>query len=419
MSTMVKGFLTRALALGFFVFAFAPLSAQLPEKPVPVPGSYDGGYLVFQSADGAFKYWVDGRLQVDAASYWGGENAMGNGTEIRRARLGVKTLLYRDWYAEIDVDFASNLVEIKDAWVGYTGFTNTLIKAGHYKAPFSLETLTSSKNITFMERSYADNFSLDRLIGAGVAHWGKQWQVAAGAFGQAAGTIDATGRNEGYGFAGRATVAPVLGDRKVVHVGFALGTHTPDAAAGADTNTVRFRARPETYVAKIRYLSTGKIRLSDHTNYLNAEAAIVLGSFSLQGEYSQVGVHRLNNLATASFNGGYVFASFFLTGDTRVYLPNEGEFDRIVPRKSGGAWELALRYSTMDLNDTDPDVNILGGSADNYTVGLNWYINTNFKWMLNYTRVINDQYAKPDFGIPPLVAGDKFNMLQTRVSLAF
>jgi phosphate-selective porin len=53
------------------------------------------------------------------------------------------------------------------------------------------------------------------------------------------------------------------------------------------------------------------------------------------------------------------------------------------------------------------------------TLGLNWHMNANFKWMFNYVRVSNDANAKPDIGIAPLTAGDKFNIFQTRFSLAF
>ncbi len=73
----------------------------------------------------------------------------------------------------------------------------------------------------------------------------------------------------------------------------------------------------------------------------------------------------------------------------------------------------------MNLNDLSEGVNIKGGRATNVTVGLNWHINANFKWMLDYTHVSNDTSAKPDLGLAPFVAGDKFNIFQSRFSLAF
>ncbi|HEX7939339.1 MAG TPA: porin, partial [Gemmatimonadaceae bacterium] len=83
-------------------------------------------------------------------------------------------------------------------------------------------------------------------------------------------------------------------------------------------------------------------------------------------------------------------------------------------------WELAARLSSMDLNDFRPQVNIKGGKAVNATLGVNWYINANFKYMLNVVRVQNDKNAKPDFGIAPLLPGPTvFTIVQTRFALAF
>jgi phosphate-selective porin OprO/OprP len=392
--------------------------AQEPGKPVPLPGAYDGGYLVFQSRDGAFKYWLDGRMQLDGAIYSGSKNtdALGNGTEVRRARIGIKATLFTNWLSEMDVDFAENAVEMKDMWIGYQGLHNTLLRAGAYKEPFGLETLTSSKFITFMERSYADNFSPDRHIGAGMTHWADRWRVEVGAFGQEAGQIDESGRPEGYGLTGRVTFLPIHMGRNLLHVGGAFSRRTPDAATGSDTSTVRFRARPETDVSKTRFLTTGKIRYVDYTNYFDGELALVSGPASFQAEYTRVDIHRLGDRKTVSLNGWYAMASFFLTGESRQYVASDGEFDRIYPKSPNGAWEVAARVSRMDLNDTT--ANITGGQATNYTLGLTWYANANLKWMVNYTRVVNDDNAVPDVFVAPAVAGDKFNIFGIRLSLA-
>lgn len=395
-------------------------SAQPGASRVPTPPGYEGGYLVFKSADSAFMYWLDGRMQVDAAFYRGGKNALGSGTEIRRGRLGWKATLFRDWYAEIDVDFSENAVDMKDMWVGYLGFDNTLVRVGNFREPFSLETITTSKYITFMERSYVDNFSPDRRIGAAVTRWWDRFHVSGGVFGQEIATVDETAQGEGYAFTGRAVVAPINREGRLLHIGGALSRRTPDAAEGNDTSSVRFRARPETDISKVRFLTTGRVRGVDHTSYYNAEFAGVYGPLTVQSEYTKV-VLRKQDTANPdpAFDGYYASVSYFLTGETRPYLISEGEFDRVIPRRARGAWEVAARVSSLDLNDTRTGVDITGGQATNYTLGLNWYINANFKWMLNYVRVINDDNAEPDFGRGPAVAGDKFNIFQTRFAVAF
>ncbi|HET7024746.1 MAG TPA: porin [Gemmatimonadales bacterium] len=384
--------------------------------PVPLPGRYDGGYLVFQSADSAFKYWLDGRIQIDNAWYTDSKNSLANGTITRRARLGVKTTLFTDWQGEIDVDFAGNALDVKDLWIGYAGFSNSLIRIGNFKEPFSLETLTSSKYITFMERSYVDAMSPDRHIGMSYSHWGDRWQVSGGIFGQEVGDVDATGKDEGWGATARFTAAPILTGTHVLHVGIATSRRTPNAAA--TSNRMRFRARPETYVNQARFLSTGQIANVKYSSYYNAELAAVSGPVSLQGEYTRVDVHRLIGLPMASFNGGYVFVSYFLTGESRRYLPQEGEFDRVYPHSKHGAWEVAARVSTLDLNDFTSGVGILGGQGTNYTLGLTWYVNPNFKFMGNYVRVTTDVHSIPDAGSAPFTPGDDFNVFQFRAALA-
>jgi phosphate-selective porin OprO/OprP len=234
-----------------------------------------------------------------------------------------------------------------------------------------------------------------------------------------AGTPDATGNDEARAYTGRFVWAPVKSDDKLLHLGIALSTRTPDAASGADTNTVRFRARPETWISKARYVTSGKIRSVDHTSYYGLEAASAMGPWTLQGEYTQVNIRRLAGLKEPKFSAGYLMASWFITGEHRPYAMESAEFDRVIPKSKDGAWELAFRWSKIDLNDPTDGVAIAGGSAVNYTLGLNWYINSNFKWMINWVRVNNDNNAKPDLGTAPFVVGDKFSIIQTRFSLAF
>jgi len=407
------------IVMSCLLFPGSAARAQRADTAVVMTGTYDGGYLVFQSQDSAFKYWLDGRLQIDAAAYRGNTHPLSSGAEVRRARIGLKTTLYRDWQGEVDLDFADNAVEMKDMWIGYAGFRDSFIRIGNFKEPFSLETLTSSKNITFLERSYIDNFSPDRHMGVSYTRWGGHWSASVGVFGQTAGDIDATGRSEGYAGTGRVTFAPLLGARQVLHLGVGLSRRRPDAGeAIADSNQVRFRARPETDISQTRFLTTGRIRNVDYTNYMNGEFAMVVGPASVQAEYTKTQVHRLGERPTASFDGGYVFVSYFVTGESRPYLVRDGEFDRIHPRSRRGALEVAARYSGLDLNDPSPGVAILGGKAANYTIGVTWYINTNFKWMLNYVHVANDDNAHPDLGNAPFPTGESFRILQTRFGLA-
>jgi phosphate-selective porin OprO/OprP len=83
-----------------------------------------------------------------------------------------------------------------------------------------------------------------------------------------------------------------------------------------------------------------------------------------------------------------LYVSYFLTGEHRSYSKNKGAFDRVKPKqnfgldkeKGWGAWEIAGRYSYLDLSDGG----ISGGELDDFTLGVNWYLYPNVRIMGNY-----------------------------------
>ncbi len=422
------------------------------QEPVGLAGFYDNGYLVATSKDGAFKYWLDGRVNLDFAKYTGAENRLPTGFEVRRARIGVKATLFTDWLAEIDLDFADNLIEIKDLWAGYAGIDNTIIRLGNHKAPFGLETLTSSKNIMFIERSYLDSWSPDRLLGLSVSHWGKLWQASAGVFGEAGGAFDdkdtitggGAGTSQDYNLVGRFTIAPVNKEGRMIHFGVAGAWRQPErqklATSGSDlpdrvnaARIVKLDSRAETHVSRAKFLSTGDMKYVDHFTQIGFELAGIVGPGTFQAEYQKTDMSRVKTtnavVADHSFDGYYVAGSVFLTGERRPYLVSEGEFGRLIPKRKAGALELAARYSMLNLDDVTTVDPIKGGQAKNFTVGLNWYFNTNHKIMVNFTNVDNNANAKPGKDWAPIPAGtstaqnvvygDDFKTFSIRYQIAF
>ncbi len=377
------------------------------------------GILILQTPDGSFKWWLDGRIMLDAAMYSGSVNTLSNGVEIRRARLALNMMFWENWASQFDVEYIQDgTIEIKDMWIGYTGFGNSLIKAGNFKTPFGLETLTSSRYISFMERAATDNFSPDRRIGLSYSQWARRWQASGGVFGQAVGSTDATGQDQGYAVVGRVSVLPVRQEQALVHLGVAGSYQTPNAAANSnlsDANQMRLRARPETHVNRGRFIDTGKMSNVDHEELLGLEAAAAFGPVSFQSEYNKATFKRtISTLAEPSFDAWYAYVSWFPTGERRPYDYTAGEFERVLPISKRGALELLGRYSTANLNDAS--AGIFGGREKIATFGANWYINPNIRLMTDYSYVNNDQYAKGDRSYK---VNDKFNVLQARFQLMF
>ena len=98
-------------------------------------------------------------------------------------------------------------------------------------------------------------------------------------------------------------------------------------------------------------------------------------------------------MSNPSLYGYYVMATWFITGEHRMYNKKGGVFDRPIPNcnfnpcaGTWGAFELAGRYDYIDLNDET----ISGGTETNYTGSLNWYFNPNLKLVFEYTHAHMD-----------------------------
>ena len=368
--------------------------------------------LKVQSGDGAFKFQLGGRLMVDAAFYDKDKTQLGNGAELRRARLFVKGTAYKDWFYKGQLDFAGSKVSVKDFYMGYHGFKPVKIVIGHHKEPFSLEEQTSSKYITFMERGLTSTFSPGRNTGISVASHGQQWGARVGYFFDGV-KNNASPNGQGWGLTGRVHFAPINEKDRVIHLGAAASYRGSDSS----NNKLRFRERAETHITSTRLVDTGDINNYDNETRYGLEAAAVLGPFSVQSEYMRTSVDTRGPGSDPEFSGWYAYGSYFLTGEHRPYKASSGSFGRVKPASvvgqgGTGAWELAARYSSLDLKDSG----INGGRENDITVGLNWYATPNVRFMANYVRASTDPTSVVKF---PTTGNEDVNIFQLRSQIDF
>ncbi len=131
------------------------------------------------------------------------------------------------------------------------------------------------------------------------------------------------------------------------------------------------------------------------------ETAATFRSLLWQGELYRYDISR-RGLGNADFGGAYGQLSWSPTGDSHTYNPQAGAYYRIFPRhpfslsQGGlGAIELAGRVSYVDLNSRFRTGSALsvqpaavdGGRQTGYTLGLNWYPNDLFRFLLDYNHV--------------------------------
>jgi phosphate-selective porin OprO/OprP len=365
-------------------------------------GESQDGILKFTSADKSYSIWFDNRVQVDGAFFSNDVyNPIGNGTIIRRARFAAKAILWTNWYGEIDLDFSGSAVELKDAYLKYSFDSENLnIKAGNFRESFGLETNTTSRYITFIERALSSKLDPSRHLGIQVNHWAKAYVLSGGVhfnivsdFEEVTYTQDANkdyGIDEGYSFTGRAVFRPIIDKEKVLHLGVAGSYRTPKTNMEVP-GSYRFSNRSFSSINRKKYIDTDDILDVDNTTMLGFELAGRYKGFMFQSEYKTVDVNRKNNLTSMNINGYYIQAAYLLFGGNHNYNSADGEFTRITRGKKYGDLELALKYDFVDANDKDAD--IYGGSAEAFLIGLNYYFNPNVKFMANYVYNNNDRYA--------------------------
>lgn len=321
---------------------------------------------------------LGGRIQLDAGSVHEDNIDHNSGTEIRRARLFAKGDLHEDWGYKLQYDFTSTGSSgIQDAYLDYKPLK---IRIGHAKEPFSLQNMTSSKYVTFIERGLPHVFAEGRNIGIQTSRNGDNWMIAGGLFGDGRDGSSSGENNEGWGVAVRATVAPVNTDEETVHLGLSLSHRN----VGGD-HMLRFRERPEAHITDTRIVDTGSFDANDITRS-TVEAAFITGPFHVQGEYYHTSIDRqLVGMEDLSFGGYYVETGLFLTDDSVNYKASKGSYSRVTPTGDNGAWQIAARFSSLDL--TDKDIN--GGEADSLTLGLNWFAAPNIRFSANYINILD------------------------------
>ena len=329
---------------------------------------------------------IGGRIQVDATAYNSDIAGHSDGTEIRRARLFAQGNLGKAWGYKLQYDFADDIVidGLRDAYLDFKGFESFKIRVGHTKESFSLQNMTSSKYVLFTERALPIVFSRGRNLGLQVRHNDKNWSAAVGVYGRGVNGAQLD-NDEGFGVSSRVTYAPINKKNRVLHLGA-----TAAYRSTGSSDVLRFRIRPESHLTNTRLVDTGFFDADTYNRFVG-ETAFISGPFHIQGEYYHTSVDRdISANADLDFSGFYVEGGWFLTGESMNYKPSKGIFSRVTPKgivgKGGiGAWQVALRYSSLDLTDED----ITGGEEDNFTFGLNWYATPNIRFAANYVNVLD------------------------------
>ena len=359
----------------------------------------NNGFLLFQSKDKRYLYQLNGHVRLDTGTVDSEENKPVPNTEINRAQLTLKTKFDKKWANEFEIEFAKDKPKIKDMWVGYSAISNTFFKVGNHKPYFSFVETQSF----FMEPAIPSiSVVPGRRIGFSGAHWHERFFVGVSLFGDgvAKDNRDPNGdgsaaTHEPYSYSLRSNYRPFIDieSRRVFHVGVSLMQLQPQST---DSSEIRITSGFATKVFDYEYLDTGTLSNMDYQQSHIIEFAGQYGGLLLQAELvnSQLIRDKNSNEKDVEVGGYYVALAYPLTGSGRKYSIKEGDFTDVIPENENGDWELAVRYSYLDLNDED--ANVLGGESNSLTLSVNWFVHSHVNFHLNQTWANLDHHADGD-----------------------
>lgn len=416
-----------------------PLAAALALAPALADQAETRGGIRITSDDGKFEATIGGRIHFDGYLFDDDIEDPVSTTEFRRARITFAGKAY-GWQYKLEQDFAagSTTAGFRDVFIA-TDVGGGTLTIGQFKPFRSMAELTSSNEITMMERPFSSGTGLyaGRQFQQGLG-WRRHWGCYT--LGLAVFNLrNASGpRNDGVGTAGRFTWAPVDSDERTLHLGLSLSHENP----GRNTDNLEAEAvyagrrGPQQLIAltpdsdrffgnfgdEFFLLGSG----GDEVNTVGLELAGSYGPFYAQAEYAFADYEGDFFVSEAVFENlfgnfppfacdpvfgcfigdqdvrtWYLMGSWMLTGEHKPYDSKTGVFRSAKVPAQGGAWEVTARYDSIENRD------IHSMKATSTIVGLNYYVNPRVRFMLNATFG-NDRFT-----------GDRTKQLALRAQMSW
>lgn len=356
---------------------------------------------------------ADGRYFADSAT-----SSTSNTWLLRRARPILQGTLDDIYDFKLMPDFGGGKTIVQDAFVAARFKPWLTVTVGKFKPPVGLERLQSAADNRFIERAMPTDLVPNRDIGVqlGGDLAGGRVNYSVGLFnGVADGTSSDSNSTPDFGSTGKGDVAariflrPFLlsANPALSGLGFGIaGTYVH--AIGSPDNTLLasyktsgqqtfFRYRGNTAetpsqpaLSNGTYASGERLRVAPQLYYY-------AGPIGLLAEYTRVrqGVARVNDVARSTLltnSAWQVQLSWLATGESESFGGVTPNHPFRVGGPGWGALELVARVQELTV---DPQAFAGGGNsfvnpasgaqrARGAGIGVNWYLNRNLKWALDY-----------------------------------
>lgn len=358
----------------------------------------DGGIEVYREKDNRYWFKLHGLAKIDGvvftSNYEEEKSEFPSGTNIRSLETSFVGGIGKDLSFTVVLAYEGTQVAINDAFFTYAGLKDTEISLGQIISPFCLENANSGKWLPFLERSLPV-IALRPCMGIGgrVTNWGEHYGITVASatvpHNQNRDTAVIKHGSDRFTNTIRGYLVPINHDNKVLQFGVSgvYADNNPNYRNGLPNDDGRrFATRPEIKARNTPNMvdSGNRLRIKYYT-----ESAFELsgqnGPLVMGIEYLQASIHR-DFAPNLFFDGWHAQLSYVLTGESRIYKVKTGTYGQIIPKGPYGAFEVAARYSMVNLNDED----IHGGKENNVTLALNWIVNENLLFLANYINASID-----------------------------
>jgi len=381
------------------------------EEKLPHLGYKNGFFL--ETQDKKFKLKIGGRVSGDFRAYNSGHPSNSE-FFISRARIYLGGTLYNHFEFKVEPDFGKGDSKLKDGYINLNYSPYAQFKIGQFKAPFSLERMTSSKYIDFIERSLpVDNLTPDRDLGIMIHGAYPPIGLSYGV-----GLFNGTRVNEKdvddhKDLVARICISPFVKRGpsllRDLHLGFSTTYGEQEMEYPDDRDFFWNKGELETAGDTEFFQFNDGVVHDGKRRRLGTELAWVIGPLSIKGEWMRVDLDSIKNPLGESYdlsmNGAYVSLSYFLTGEKQKFSTSQAIFKRpslkeIFDPHNGnwGAWQFCARYERLDMSSSFFDHGYANKTrytdeVEGFTVGLNWYLNDMVRMMFNYNYIDFNDYV--------------------------
>ncbi len=387
----------------------------------------DGGIEVYRENDNRYWFKLHGLAKIDGvvftSNYEEEKNEFPSGTNIRSLETSFVGGIGKDLSFTVVLAYEGTQVAINDAFFTYAGLKDTEISLGQIISPFCLENANSGKWLPFLERSLPV-IALRPCMGIGgrITNWGEHYGLTVASatvpHNQNRDTAVIKHRSDKFTNTIRGYVVPINHDNKVLQFGISgvYADNNPNYRNDLPNDDGRrFSTRPEVKARNTPSLVDSGNRL--HIKYYT-ESAFELsgqnGPLVMGIEYLQASIHR-DFAPNLFFDGWHAQVSYVLTGESRIYKVKTGTYGQIIPKCPYGAFEVAARYSMVNLNDED----IHGGKENNVTLALNWIVNENLLFLANYINASIDPTQALGNNLNPSANHRRLNIVGLRSQIVW